>query len=71
VTVCCTWSLGNRTEVPEPIDLSSPYRNYYEGTLIEPRFELPQREDDGLQAPGGTVLRLDIHGGQVQTWPED
>jgi putative heme-binding domain-containing protein len=59
-------ALGNRTEVPEQIDLSSPYRNYYEGTLIEPRFELPQREDDGLQAPGGTVLRLDIHGGQVQ-----
>jgi putative membrane-bound dehydrogenase-like protein len=59
--------LGNRTPVPQQIDSDSPYRDYYEGSLIGPRFEVPGRDHDGLQAPGGIVLRMDIRGQRVET----
>ena len=58
--------LGNHTQVPEQAENGSPYRNYYEGALVRPRFEIPGQDDAGIQAPGGTVLRLDINGERVQ-----
>ena len=57
---------GNHTPLPEKIDPESPYRNYYEGDLNQPRYEDPGGHAVGVKAPGGVVLRTDIDGSAVQ-----
>lgn len=58
--------VGNHTELPGKIDPDSPYRNYYEGDLNQPRYEDPGGHAVGVKAPGGVVLRTDIDGSAVQ-----
>lgn len=58
--------IGNHTKLPENIDEGSPYRNYYEGDLNQPRYEDPGGHAVGVKAPGGMVLRTDIDGSAVQ-----
>lgn len=44
----------------------SPLRDYYEGDLVQPRYEDPGGHAVGIKAPGGTVLRLDAQGHFVE-----
>ncbi|MAT73007.1 MAG: heme-binding protein [Planctomycetaceae bacterium] len=45
----------------------SPYRNWYEGDLVEPKHEDPRGHAVGIPAPGGTVIRTDAGGSFVET----
>ena len=44
----------------------SPYRNWYEGDLIQPRHEDPRGHAVGIPAPGGTIFRTDTEGSFVE-----
>ncbi|HND52157.1 MAG TPA: HEAT repeat domain-containing protein [Pirellulaceae bacterium] len=57
--------LGNLCSVDGQFDPQSPYRNYYEGDLVE-RYEDPGGHAVGVKAPGGSVIRTDVEGSVVQ-----
>lgn len=57
--------VGNHALPEKPHDPASPYRNFYEGDLLQPRYEDPKDDSAGRKAPGGTVLRLDVEGKTV------
>jgi len=44
----------------------SPYRRYYEGDLVQPRYEDAGGHEVGIPAPGGTVFRTDANGSFVE-----
>lgn len=44
----------------------SPYRNWYEGDLVQPKHEDPRGHAAGIPAPGGTVIRTDAAGSFVE-----
>ena len=54
--------VGNHTKIDGAIDPESPYRNFYEGDLNQPRYEDPGGHAVGIKAPGGMVIRTDIDG---------
>jgi putative heme-binding domain-containing protein len=58
--------VGNHTTVKGAIDPDSPYRNWYEGDLNQPRYEDPGGHAVGIKAPAGMVLRTDSDGSAVQ-----
>ncbi len=58
--------LGNHTKVGVPLSLHSPYRNAYEGDLVQPRQEDPRGHAVGIPAPGGTIFRTDARGSFVE-----
>ena len=58
--------LGNHTQVEGEYDGASPHRDYYEGDLIQPRYEDPGGHALGVKAPGGAVIRTDAEGSGVQ-----
>lgn len=58
--------VGNHATPANPYDPSSPHRGYYEGDLLQPRYEDPGGHAAGIKAPGGVVLRTDIDGNSVQ-----
>ncbi|MCA9235399.1 MAG: HEAT repeat domain-containing protein [Planctomycetales bacterium] len=45
----------------------SPYRDWYEGDLVQPKHEDPRGHAVGIPAPGGTVIRTDANGSFVET----
>jgi putative heme-binding domain-containing protein len=57
---------GNHTKLAQEADPESPYKNYYEGDLNQPRYEDPGGHAVGVKAPGGMVLRTDVDGSAVQ-----
>lgn len=44
----------------------SPFRNWYEGDLVQPRQEDPRGHAVGIPAPGGTIFRTDANGSFVE-----
>lgn len=48
------------------IGRDSPYRDYYEGDLVQPRYEDPDAEMLQVKAPAGMILRLTPDGKQLQ-----
>ena len=58
--------VGNLSGSDRPYDVNSPYHEYYEGDLIQPRYEDPSGHAQGIRAPGGVVLRTDVDGSSVQ-----
>ena len=58
--------IGNHTKLKQTADAGSPYRHYYEGDLLQPRYEDPNGHAVGIKAPGGAVLRTNTEGSQVQ-----
>jgi putative heme-binding domain-containing protein len=58
--------VGNHTLPSDGVDDTSPHRGYYEGDLVGPRYEDPSGHANGVQAPGGMVLRTDLEGKQVE-----
>jgi putative heme-binding domain-containing protein len=57
---------GNHTQLVEPAATSSPYHNFYDDDLLEPRYEDPNGHAVGVKAPGGFILRTDIDGKTVE-----
>jgi putative heme-binding domain-containing protein len=57
---------GNFAQVATQPDPQSPYQAYYEGDLVQPRYEDPQGYAVGVPAPGGTILRTDTSGSFVE-----
>lgn len=58
--------LGVYTSPLKKYDPASPHRNYYEGDLIQPRYEDPGGHGVGRKAPGGMIIRTDLNGDVVQ-----
>lgn len=58
--------LGNHAKVVGNYDDGSPHRDYYEGDLLQPRYEDPGGHAVGIKAPGGTIIRTDTEGSGVQ-----
>ncbi len=60
--------IGNHAQAVGAAVKESPYRNWYEGDLVMPRYEDPGGHAVGIKAPGGTVVRLDVEGKSIQTF---
>ncbi|MGI9430062.1 MAG: DUF7133 domain-containing protein, partial [Bythopirellula sp.] len=58
--------VGNHARVGPQPSPRSPYRNWYEGDLIQPRVEDPGGHAAGIPAPGGTIFRTDTDGSFVE-----
>lgn len=58
--------LGNHAKLVGNYDDGSPHRDYYEGDLLQPRYEDPGGHAVGIKAPGGTIIRTDTEGSGVQ-----
>lgn len=58
--------VGNHATPTRAYDAASPHQGYYEGDLLQPRYEDPGGHAAGIKAPGGVVLRTDIDGNMVQ-----
>jgi putative heme-binding domain-containing protein len=58
--------VGNHVQVKGNIDPASPYSFVYEGDLVQPREEDPGGHAQGIRAPGGTVIRVELSGEKVQ-----
>ena len=58
--------VGNHARAGKQPTAQSPYRNSYEGDLVQPRHEDPRGHAVGLPAPGGTVIRTDTNGSFVE-----
>ncbi len=57
---------GHETK-PEPVaEPTSPHHDFYEGDLIQPRYEDPSGHAVGIKAPGGMILRTDANGGGIE-----
>ena len=63
---CIYIVVGNHSKLSTPVDESSSYRSTYEGDLVQPRFEDPGGHAEGIKAPGGTVVRLELATKKVQ-----
>jgi putative heme-binding domain-containing protein len=59
-------AVGNYAQLDGKPDASSPYSNFYEGDLPQPRYEDPHGYAAGRKAPAGVVLRVDPAGELVQ-----
>ncbi|MDA1049592.1 MAG: HEAT repeat domain-containing protein [Planctomycetota bacterium] len=58
-------SVGNHATANVEFVDASPYRNFYEGDLF-PRYEDPGGHANGVQAPGGAIIRTDLDGKEVE-----
>jgi len=58
--------IGNHSQAKGVAAKGSPYHDYYEGDLLTPKYEDPGGHAVGIKAPGGTVLRLDPEGKNIQ-----
>ncbi|HXT60615.1 MAG TPA: c-type cytochrome [Pirellulales bacterium] len=58
--------IGNHTKLKPAFDAASPHHHYYEGDLLQPRYEDANGHAAGIKAPGGVVLRTNTEGAQVE-----
>ena len=58
--------LGNHATIDGNFDSGSPHRDFYEGDMLQPRYEDPGGHAAGIKAPGGTIIRTDTEGSGVQ-----
>ncbi len=57
--------LGNHVSYDGKFADTSPLKTTYEGDLVQ-RYEDPGGHAQGIKAPGGTVIRLDVEGKSVE-----
>ncbi len=57
---------GNFAQADATLSEKSHYSHYYEGDLIQPRYEDPQGYAAGVKAPGGAIYRTDTNGSFVE-----
>ncbi len=60
--------VGNHADMDATAAPSSPYRHYYEGDLVQPRYEDAGGHAHGVKAPGGMVIRTNLDGSMVETF---
>ncbi len=60
--------IGNHTSCVSPEEGGGPHHHWYEGDLVQPRYEDAGGHAVGIKAPGGVVLRTDTEGSFVQTF---
>ncbi len=58
--------LGNFARPERAFEASSPHHHYYEGDLVEPRYEDASGHAVGIKAPGGTIARTDAAGAAIE-----
>jgi putative heme-binding domain-containing protein len=58
--------IGNHAGLHAKPSDNSPYRRFYEGDLVGPKYEDPGGHAVGIKAPGGTVVRLTLDGRHVE-----
>lgn len=58
--------VGNHSAVEAPFAETSPHRHFYEGDLVQPRYEDAGGHAVGIKSPGGTVIRTDTEGSFVE-----
>ncbi len=58
--------VGNFSRAEREYEESSPYHHYYEGDLLQPRYEDASGHAVGIKAPGGSILRTDTGGTAVE-----
>ncbi len=59
-------ALGNRTVTTRDASSNSPYRNFYEGDLVQPRQEDSTDAASAVKAPGGMIIRTNPTGDFVE-----
>jgi putative heme-binding domain-containing protein len=57
---CLYIVVGNHAQLDAPLDASGSYRVSYEGDIVQPRFQDPGGHADGIKAPGGTIVRVEL-----------
>ncbi len=60
-------TLGSHARPARAADDDSPHRAYYEGDLVQPRYEDPSGHAADVKAPGGTIIRVDLDGNRLHT----
>lgn len=60
--------LGNHGLPEKEFSPTSPYHHYYEGDLVQPRYEDPAGHGAGVKAPAGSVIRTDQEGSVVELY---
>jgi len=58
--------LGNFAHTSSEPEATSPYHDFYEGDLVQPRYEDAGGHAVGIKAPGGTILRTDTEGSAIE-----
>ena len=58
--------LGNHVSLDKPYAPSSSLKAFYEGDINLPRYEDPGGHANGIKAPGGVVMRMDVDGSKVE-----
>ncbi|MCH7650646.1 MAG: heme-binding protein, partial [Nitrospinae bacterium] len=58
--------VGNHAALEVEPDASSPYHHFYEGDLVQTRYEDGGGHAHGVKAPGGFILRTDPAGKKVE-----
>ncbi len=59
-------AMGNEARINQPMAMTSPLRNVYEGELVAPRYQDPKRPTHGIVATGGSVVRVDLEGKRAE-----
>jgi putative membrane-bound dehydrogenase-like protein len=57
---------GNLSRINKKIEPSSPYKYFYEGDLVQPRYQDPRGHANSGKAPGGVILRMDPSGSHIE-----
>ncbi len=60
--------IGNHAAYGGEMSAKSPHHHYYEGDLLRPRYEDANGHAVGVAAPGGTVIRTDKDGKNVELY---
>ncbi len=58
--------VGNFSKLEGNFETSSPYHHFYEGDLLQPRYEDASGHAIGIKAPGGSILRTDTSATAVE-----
>ncbi len=58
--------IGNFSKIEGQYEASSPYHHYYEGDLLQPRYEDASGHAVGIKAPGGSIIRTDTSATAVE-----
>ncbi|HMO85350.1 MAG TPA: HEAT repeat domain-containing protein, partial [Lacipirellulaceae bacterium] len=58
--------VGNFARADGTPTVRSPYHRWYEGDLVQPRFEDAGGHEVGIPAPGGTIFRTDADGSFIE-----
>lgn len=58
--------IGNHASAEVQFEPTSPHLRYYEGDLVQPKYEDAGGHAHGLKAPGGVVIRTDVTGSFVE-----